>query len=74
MQNRAGRSTDRRHARQGEVEEITVVEVPVAERAPLLEVYTARYSKMPTVGAVLRALPDPADHPVFRITEARPAS
>jgi deazaflavin-dependent oxidoreductase (nitroreductase family) len=65
------------HARltkQGQVEEITVVEVPVAERAPLLEVYTARYGKMPTVGAVLRALPDPADHPVFRITEARPAS
>ena len=50
------------------VEEIAVEEVPVAERPPLLEVYTERYSRMPTVGAVLRELPDPADHPVFRIT------
>ncbi len=57
-----------RLTRKGEVEEITVVEVPVAERKPLLEVYADRFGKMPTVGRVLRALPDPADHPVFRIT------
>jgi deazaflavin-dependent oxidoreductase (nitroreductase family) len=65
------------HARltkQGRVEEIAVVEVPVAERAPLLEVYGARYGKMPTVAGALRALPDPADHPVFRITASKPAS
>ena len=51
-------------------EDITVVEVPVGERAPLLEVYSARYGKLPTVAGVLRALPDPADHPIFRITDS----
>jgi hypothetical protein len=39
----------------------------------LLDVYTDRFGKMPTVGSVLRALPDPADHPIFRITTSRPA-
>jgi hypothetical protein len=53
-------------------EEISVVEVPVAERGALLELYGARYGKMPTVAAVLRALPDPADHPIFRITASSP--
>ena len=57
-----------RLARKGKVEEITVAEVPVGERSRLLEVYESRYAKMPTVGRVLRALPDPADHPIFRIT------
>jgi deazaflavin-dependent oxidoreductase (nitroreductase family) len=56
-----------RLAQRGRVEEITVEEVPVEERAPLLEVYTARFGRMPTVGAVLRKLPDAADHPTFRI-------
>jgi deazaflavin-dependent oxidoreductase (nitroreductase family) len=51
----------------GQVEEIAVTEVPVAERPPLLEVYSERYGKFPTVAAVLRALPDPADHPTFGI-------
>jgi deazaflavin-dependent oxidoreductase (nitroreductase family) len=51
----------------GQVEEIAVTEVPVAERPPLLEVYSERYGKLPTVAAVLRALPDPADHPTYRI-------
>jgi hypothetical protein len=46
--------------------------VPVAERGALLELYGARYRKMPTVAAVLRALPDPADHPIFRITASSP--
>ena len=54
--------------RKGQVEEITVTEVPVEERPVLLEVYGQRYGKMPTVGRVLRQLPDPADHPIFRIT------
>jgi hypothetical protein len=54
---------------EGEVEEITVSEVPVEDRAPMLEVYSARYGDFPTVGSVLRALPDPADHPIFRITQ-----
>jgi hypothetical protein len=60
-----------RLAQSGRVQEITVEEVPVEDRAPLLEVYAARFGRMPTVGAVLRALPDPADHPTFRITSAR---
>jgi deazaflavin-dependent oxidoreductase (nitroreductase family) len=51
----------------GQVEEFTATEVPVAERAPLLQAYSERFGKMPTVGRVLRALPDPADHPTFRI-------
>jgi deazaflavin-dependent oxidoreductase (nitroreductase family) len=54
------------------VEDIDVSEVPVAERALLLDVYRDRYGKMPTVGRVLRALPDPADHPIFRITASHP--
>jgi len=66
-----------RLTKRGHVEEITVVEVPVPDRAPLIEAYLARYGTMPTVAATLRALPDPADHPTFRITAAakpRPAN
>jgi hypothetical protein len=40
----------------------------------LLDVYRDRYGKMPTVGSVLDALPEPADHPVFRIIASRPAA
>jgi deazaflavin-dependent oxidoreductase (nitroreductase family) len=63
-----GRLTGRGH-----YEVITVAEVPVAERAALLRAYTDRYAKMPTVAARLRALPDPADHPTFRILTVAPA-
>lgn len=52
--------------------EIDVEEVPVDERPPLLSAYQRAYGKMPTVAAVLRALPDPSDHPIFRITASRP--
>jgi deazaflavin-dependent oxidoreductase (nitroreductase family) len=55
-------------------EDIEVVDVPVAKRAELLRSYADRYGKMPTVASVLRALPDPGDHPVFRITASRPAN
>jgi hypothetical protein len=61
-----------RLAQRGLVEEIRVEEVPVEERGALLEIYKARFGRMPTVGAVLRALPDPADHPTFRITASAP--
>jgi deazaflavin-dependent oxidoreductase (nitroreductase family) len=61
-----------RLAQRGRVEEVEVADVPVADRAALLDVYRDRYGKMPTVGSVLRALPDPADHPMFRITSSRP--
>jgi EmrB/QacA subfamily drug resistance transporter/deazaflavin-dependent oxidoreductase (nitroreductase family) len=60
-----------RLAQRGSVEEITVDDVPLEQRAPLLEIYYERFGRMPTVGGVLRALPDPADHPTFRITSAR---
>jgi deazaflavin-dependent oxidoreductase (nitroreductase family) len=62
-----GRLTQR-----GRVEEIEVAEVPVVDRAALLDAYRDRYGKMPTVGSILRALPDPADHPMFRIISSRP--
>jgi deazaflavin-dependent oxidoreductase (nitroreductase family) len=52
----------------GQTEDISVVEVPIAERPPLLELYAEQFGKFPTVGKVLRQLPDPADHPIFRIT------
>jgi hypothetical protein len=44
----------------------------VPEHAELLDVYRDRYGKTPRVGSVLDALPDPADHPAFRITASRP--
>jgi deazaflavin-dependent oxidoreductase (nitroreductase family) len=56
-----------RLAHGGEVEEIRVTEVPVAQRSRMLKVYSERYGRFPTVASVLRALPDPADHPIFRI-------
>lgn len=59
---------------QGRDEEIAVVEVPVEDRAPLLDLYRDRYAKMPTVGSVLNALPDPADHPTFRIVSSVPTA
>jgi deazaflavin-dependent oxidoreductase (nitroreductase family) len=52
----------------GRAEEIGVLEVPVEQRAELLEVYRDRFGKLPTVSKVLDALPEPADHPIFRIT------
>ena len=61
-----------RLTQRGRVEDIGVVEVPVAQRAALLDAYRDRYSKMPTVAPVLRALPEPADHPIFRITTSGP--
>ena len=63
-----------RLAQRSRTEEIEVADVPVPERAELLDVYRDRYGKMPTVGSVLDKLPDPADHPTFRITASRPAA
>ena len=61
-----------RLAQRSRTEEIEVADVPAPERAELLDVYRDRYGKLPTVGSVLDALPDPADHPTFRITSSRP--
>ena len=63
-----------RLAQRGRTEEIDVADVPVPERAELLDVYRDRYGKMPTVGSTLDALPEPADHPMFRIIASRPAA
>jgi deazaflavin-dependent oxidoreductase (nitroreductase family) len=54
----------------GGAEHIEVADVPVADRPALIDAYLARYGRMPTVGASFRALPDPADHPTFRITRS----
>ena len=62
-----------RLSQHGRVEDIEVADVPVIERAALLNAYRDRYGRLPTVGSVLRALPDPADHPLFRITTSRAA-
>lgn len=56
------------------VEDIDVADVPVVDRPALLHAYGERYAKMPTVARTLRAIPDPADHPIFRITGSRPAN
>ena len=51
----------------GRSADFTVEEVPAAERPPIMAAYREKYGSMPTVSAVLTALPDPADHPVFRL-------
>jgi deazaflavin-dependent oxidoreductase (nitroreductase family) len=67
-------SHNARLTQRGRTEEIDVAGVPVPERAELLDVYRDRYSKMPTVGSTLDALPEPADHPMFRIIASRPTA
>ncbi|MBK6011023.1 nitroreductase/quinone reductase family protein [Streptomyces sp. MBT53] len=57
--------------RKGRGEEFEAVEVPVAERAPLIQVYLEQFGRFPTVAETFRQLPDPADHPTFRIVESR---
>ncbi|MDN3024166.1 hypothetical protein [Streptomyces sp. S.PB5] len=37
------------------------------ERPELMAAYREKHGGMPTVSEVFTALPDPADHPVFRI-------
>ncbi len=56
----------------GHVEDFTAIEVPVDQRPPLIDAYLGRFRKMPTVARTFRALPDPAHHPTFVITTARP--
>ena len=63
-----------RLSNRGRVEEISVLEILVADRAPLIAAYANRFGKMPHVAATLRALPDPADHPIFRIAVPRQAT
>jgi hypothetical protein len=46
-------------------ERIDATEVPVAERPPIIAAYQDRAGK--TVESYFKKLPEPADHPVFRI-------
>jgi hypothetical protein len=52
----------------GRIEEFTTTEVPVDQRPPLIGVYLQQFGTLPTVASTFRALPDPADHPTFRIS------
>jgi hypothetical protein len=52
----------------GPVEEFTTTEVPVEQRPPLIGAYLQQFGTLPTVARTFRALPDPADHPTFRIS------
>jgi len=57
-----------RLSNRGKAEEIEVVEVPAAERGPIVAAYGARFAAMPNMADLMQAMPDPADHPTFRIT------
>jgi deazaflavin-dependent oxidoreductase (nitroreductase family) len=57
-----------RLTKQGRTEAFAAVEVPVEQVPPLLDAYLQQFGKLPTVGRTFRALPEPADHPTFRIT------
>jgi deazaflavin-dependent oxidoreductase (nitroreductase family) len=47
------------------VEAFTAVEVPVSARGPIVEAYLERWGSQ--VKSQFAKLPDPADHPVFRL-------
>ena len=46
----------------------TAVEVPDADKPPLIEAYLARWGSQ--VKSQFKELPDPSDHPVFRLEPA----
>jgi deazaflavin-dependent oxidoreductase (nitroreductase family) len=60
-----------RLTRRGETEDFHVVEVAVADRPPLISAYLGQFGRFPTVRPTFRELPDPADHPTFRLTGPR---
>jgi hypothetical protein len=49
----------------GGTEAFRATEVPVEQRPPIIDAYRAKAGR--TVEAYWKKLPDPADHPVFRI-------
>ncbi|MBS1877998.1 MAG: nitroreductase family deazaflavin-dependent oxidoreductase [Actinobacteria bacterium] len=59
--------------RGGSAHSFRAVEVPVEERAPLIAAYRRRFDRFPSVAATFEQLPDPADHPTFRLQESEPA-
>ncbi len=40
------------------------------QRQALIEAYLRRYGRMPRLAATFRKLPDPTDHPAFRIVKS----
>jgi hypothetical protein len=44
---------------------VRATELPVAERPPIIEAYRAKAGRMVT--AYWKKLPDPSDHPIFRL-------
>ncbi|MBK3572880.1 nitroreductase family deazaflavin-dependent oxidoreductase [Streptomyces sp. MBT65] len=52
-------------------EEFEAVEVPADERPPLIRVYLEQFGRFPTVAETFRQLPDPGDHPTFRVVGSR---
>ncbi len=57
--------------RRGKTEPFRITEVPVADRPPIISAYRDRWER--EVKKIFEQLPDPADHPVFRITTAEGA-
>lgn len=55
----------------GRTEEFAAIEVPVDQRPPIIDAYRRKYGRMPTVNRSFDQLPDPAQHPTFRITTHR---
>jgi deazaflavin-dependent oxidoreductase (nitroreductase family) len=55
----------------GATEPFHATEVPAEERAPIIETYRRVAGK--TVEGYWKKLPDPLDHPVFRIERGAPA-
>jgi deazaflavin-dependent oxidoreductase (nitroreductase family) len=51
--------------RKGQTQAIAATEIAVSERAPVIEIYRKKAGS--AVAAYWKALPDDADHPVFRI-------
>ena len=54
----------------GGSQSLRATEVPVEERAPVIEAYRAKAGR--TVEAYWKKLPDPVDHPVFRLAPDGP--
>ena len=52
----------------GDLRDYTVAEVPVAEREPVITAYRKKAGR--EVEQYWKKLPDPADHPLFRLTPA----
>src|SRR3954452_21718769 len=59
------------HGKDGD-ESFSATEVPVDERAPIIAAYRAKAGK--TVDTYFDKLPEPADHPIFRVEPQRTAT